>query len=293
MPREIERRILAAGLELRAGAEGKPPVLVGVAATYNSRSEDLGGFYEELLPGCFDGRMGDDVVCRAEHDSSLLLGRTSSGTCRIWLEKDGLHYDADLPPTTAGNDVQILAKRGDLRGSSFAFTVEEDKWSRTEDGMPLRQIVRVGELVDVAPVATPAYRATSVSMRALERAKTIATPPVVDKRVAAMERFRAERKTEKRDMAYEEKLEALWYALYDLLGSPWDSEAPWSIEATFDDRVIVERQPGQYQAYPITFDAANALTIGAPTAVVVQYVPVAADDSAARSLDLARLEFGI
>src|SRR4051812_47999931 len=123
--REIERRILAAGLELRE-AEGKAPMLAGLAARYNSRSEDLGGFYEELLPGCFDGRMEDDVVCRAEHDSSLLLGRTTSGTCRIWLEADGLHYETNLPGTTAGNDVQILAKRGDLRGSSFAFSVEED-----------------------------------------------------------------------------------------------------------------------------------------------------------------------
>lgn len=137
--------------------------------------------------------------------------------------------------------------------------------------------------------ATPAKAATA---RPPEERAAPVTPPV-DKRVAAMERFRAERKAEKRDMAYEEKLEAIWYALYDLLGSPWDSEAPWSIEATFDDRVIVERQPGQYQAYPISFDAANALTIGAPSSVVVQYVPVAADDSGARALELANLEFGI
>ncbi len=293
MPHEIERRILSRGLELRDAGDGKPPVLVGVAALYNSRSENLGGFFEELLPGCFDGRMGDDVVCRAEHDSSLLLGRTASGTCRIWLESDGLHYETSLPSTTAGNDVQVLAKRGDLRGSSFAFTVEEDSWKRAEDGTPLRQIVKVGELIDVSPVATPAYRATSVSVRALEQAKAHA-PTAPDARSVALERFRSSRKGENRDLGYETKMEAIWCALYDLLGSPWgmDDGPGWCIEETFDDHVVVEGAPGQYQSYPVSFDPANVLTLGQPTPVVAQWIPVEApaDVQSSREVERVALE---
>jgi phage head maturation protease len=77
-----------------------------------------------------------------------------------------LAYEVDLPDTSAGRDVAALAKRGDLRYSSFAFHTLEDEWSVTEQGFPLRTLLNV-QLIDVAPVNSPAYLDTSTGIRSL------------------------------------------------------------------------------------------------------------------------------
>jgi HK97 family phage prohead protease len=111
-------------------------------------------------------RDGSPVFARFNHDDSLLLGTTESGTLTLQADKTGLRYEVDLPDTSAGRDVQALAKRGDLRYSSFAFQTLEDSWDLTAEGFPLRTLLAV-KLVDVAPVTNPAYRDTTTGMRSL------------------------------------------------------------------------------------------------------------------------------
>jgi hypothetical protein len=174
---DIERRVLTASVELRASAKGKGKMLVGYGAMFRVHSENLGGFVEQIRPGAFDETLaaGDDVLARAEHDSRLLLGRRSSGTLRLSVDATGLRYEVDLPDTGAGRDIEVLCKRGDIKQSSFAFMIEDPEldqtWGVTAEGMPLRMLHRV-TLVDVAPVASPAYPQTTVSARALDMART-------------------------------------------------------------------------------------------------------------------------
>ena len=47
-------------------------------------------------------------------------------------------------------------KRGDVDQSSFAFLIDEDKWEE-RDGKTYRIITKVSRLLDVSPVAQPAY----------------------------------------------------------------------------------------------------------------------------------------
>lgn len=175
--REIERRSITSPVEWRA-AEGGVTTLTGYAALYDSLSENLGGFREVLRRGCFDRAVReDDVMCRAEHDSKMLLGRTSNGTCRLSLDEKGLRYEVDLPDTQPARDIGVLVRRGDVRGSSFAFVISSragERWGTCEDGLPLREVLDCG-LIDCAPVSSPAYLATTVSARALEEARMSTT----------------------------------------------------------------------------------------------------------------------
>ncbi|MCH9730830.1 MAG: HK97 family phage prohead protease [Actinomycetia bacterium] len=86
--------------------------------------------------------------------------RAAAGTLRLSLDSVGLTYDADLPSSRA--DVYELVTRGDVSKSSFAFIAFEDDWGVTDQGFPLRTLLS-GRLVDVAPVNTPAYTASSAS----------------------------------------------------------------------------------------------------------------------------------
>ena len=137
-------------------AEYEGNTIRGYAAVYNSDSEWMGGFYEQIEAGAFDSVLENDVRAYFNHDENLLLGRVSSGTLRISTDKRGLFYEVDLPNTTYANDLVELMKRGDVNQSSFAFLIEKDRWEQ-RDGITYRIIEKVSRLLDVSPVAQPAY----------------------------------------------------------------------------------------------------------------------------------------
>ena len=68
-----------------------------------------------------------------------------------------MKYSFDVPDTTAGRDLLVSMKRGDINQSSFAFTVEKDSWSESSKGTEIRTIEKVSRLFDVSPVSIPAY----------------------------------------------------------------------------------------------------------------------------------------
>lgn len=164
---DLERRNTAKPVEYRVAQDG-PGTLDGYAAVYGKYSQNLGGFVEVVDADAFRKSLGDAVavVARYNHDDNHLLGTTEAGTLRLTSDEIGLRYEVDLPNTTSGNDTSVLAKRGDIRYSSFAFHVIEDEWGITEQGFPLRTLKQV-HLVDVAPVNQPAYKDTSVGLRSL------------------------------------------------------------------------------------------------------------------------------
>lgn len=177
MERELEIRTAAHAVELRAGTSGLG-VLAGYAAVFNRHSQNLGGFVEQVDPAAFNKSLADGVpvMARGNHDDAMLLGTTWAGTLRLSVDGTGLLYEVDLPDTSAGRDFRALAERGDVKWSSFAFRTIEDEWGVTEQGFPLRTL-RAVQLVDVAPVNSPAYLDTSVAARSLEASRAAATPP--------------------------------------------------------------------------------------------------------------------
>lgn len=164
---ELERRYQPGAVELRAGGAGQRR-LGGYALKWNTLSRNLGGFVETIAPQACAKSLSDelDVLCRWQHRDEFLLGRVAAGTHRLAVDNVGLDYEVDLPDTTAGRDVAELARRGDIRYSSFAFWTLEDEWDRTEQGFPLRRLLAI-QLHDTAPVVDPAYLDTSSGLRSL------------------------------------------------------------------------------------------------------------------------------
>ena len=158
------------GLVVETRADGRP-VVTGYAVRYNTLSVDLGGFREQILPGAFDKvlnrqRGKGDVVALFNHDPNQLLGRTSSGTLELASDEKGLRYTVSLPNTELGRMISEMVARRDLRGSSFAFTVDQkgESWAPGEDGKPRRSIREVSGLFDVSVVTHPAYSSSTVAV---------------------------------------------------------------------------------------------------------------------------------
>jgi HK97 family phage prohead protease len=172
---DMERRFFDAGkLEVRAKADGKPTTIRGYAAKFDSLSEPMFGFREQIAAGAFADVLEDDVRALFNHDPNHILGRSTAGTLRISQDDTGLFYEVDLPDTQSARDLMTSIERGDVSQSSFAFRIAPngDTWDENEDGIIIRTITKFGRLYDVSPVTYPAYPDATVGMRGLEAFKT-------------------------------------------------------------------------------------------------------------------------
>ena len=153
-------------------AEGDSRRVEGVAVVFDQWSEDLGGFREKIAKGALDGVIArSDIFALLDHDRRRgILGRSNRGdqvSLQLEVRDDGLHYAFEAPETDLGNEVLSCLTRGEIGGSSFAFTVLEDQWERVGDEYR-RTITKIDELYDVSPVYSPAYSQTTCDRRGLE-----------------------------------------------------------------------------------------------------------------------------
>lgn len=166
---KIEHRSLET--EVRMEGEGEAPKLTGYAARFGELSQRLGGKYgfkEKIDRGAFAKSIarGDDVRALWSHNPEQILGRTKSGTLRIREDERGLFIEIDPPDTQVGRDATTLIKRGDVTQMSFGFRVIGEKWE-TVGGEEIRTLTEV-DLIEVSPVAFPAYTATEINARSID-----------------------------------------------------------------------------------------------------------------------------
>ena len=167
-------------IELRNEPESRH--IEGYGSVFNERSLDLGGFVEMIAPGAFDGVIErSDVKCYLDHNPEkgiLARSRNGKGSLSLVVDEKGLRYEFDAPHTNLGDEVVEGLKRGDYSQSSFAFTVDDEVWTKEADGTYLRTITKIGGLYDVSIVANPAYEGTSVALRSLDAFKAQEEIPV-------------------------------------------------------------------------------------------------------------------
>lgn len=149
----------------------------GYALMFDTQSEFI-GFYETIERGAITQEMVDqcDVFATFNHDMNKIFARSNKGQGSLTLTVDekGLKYEFDAPNTALGDELIEYLKRGDINKSSFAFYIdpaddESETWEELEDGTYFRKIHKIASICDVSPVWQPAYSATSVSKRSLEK----------------------------------------------------------------------------------------------------------------------------
>jgi HK97 family phage prohead protease len=146
---------------------GVGPVIKGYAAVFGALSVPLYGFRERILPGAFRDSIqgGADVRALWNHNTDYVLGRTKNGTLRLQEDDKGLYIEIVLPETQFAKDFRALIAGGYVDQMSFGFIVPKggDRFV-SENGETIRELVKV-ELLEVSPVAFPAYPQTSVTAR--------------------------------------------------------------------------------------------------------------------------------
>ena len=115
--------------------------ITGYAIVFNSRSERLYDPFtrREFVEIIDANAVGEELLKRSDikalynHDRNRLLARSTNGegTLSLSIDDKGLRYSFTAPNTEYGREVKELIKRGDLRGSSFAFTFDENDVEET------------------------------------------------------------------------------------------------------------------------------------------------------------------
>lgn len=151
----------------RRNDDDEAPVLIGHAAVFNSRSEDMGGFVEIIEPGAFARSLDADIRALFNHDTNFVLGRTTSQTLTLREDGKGLRVEI-MPPNNALMRDLVMApiERGDINQMSFGFRVRAggSRFEEEEDGTIVRFLNDL-ELFEVSPVTFPAYPETDVAVR--------------------------------------------------------------------------------------------------------------------------------
>ncbi|KSU89817.1 MULTISPECIES: HK97 family phage prohead protease [Priestia] len=167
MNKTEKRNINASSIEIRED-ESDSKIITGYAVKWEMKSHPMGyfrRFKEQFRKGAFaDSLTADDQLALWSHDTSRVLGRTKNGTLRLFEDDIGLRFELDLPNTTLGNDTLETIRRGDVEGVSFGFQMRKEEWDETDRDNIIRTIT-TAKLIEISPVAFPAYPDSQVSAR--------------------------------------------------------------------------------------------------------------------------------
>lgn len=160
-------------MELRS-ADRAGRRLVGTVAVFNSRTRipDRNGDFEEvMLPGFAARSLRENgpPVMMWDHGKDPRTGTVPIGVFESFEEtRRGYEVEGELFDNELVEPIRQAIAGKAVRGMSFRFKARKDKWERRSgrDGVDLRSVIDA-DVHEAGPVAFPAYRDTSVSVRSL------------------------------------------------------------------------------------------------------------------------------
>lgn len=165
----MEKRYLElTNIETR-DAENEAPVIEGYFSVFNSDYVWGEGMSESIAPGAFTSSLANDIRALINHDSSLVLGRTSAHTFEVREDSHGLWGRVTVNPNDrSAMDLYERVKRGDVSGCSIGFNIRKQDTVVSENG-DVHWTIQDVDLIECSVCTFPAYEETNVSARSKER----------------------------------------------------------------------------------------------------------------------------
>lgn len=140
----------------------------GYFSVFNEVYNVWDGVTESIAPGAFTNSLNGDVRALYNHNTDLIMGRTSANTLELRQDDVGLwgRIKLNKKDTDAVNAYERIA-RGDITGCSFGFDIKSEERTVSDDGSVHYTIKEVEPLYEVSPCVFPAYEATHVEARGL------------------------------------------------------------------------------------------------------------------------------
>lgn len=173
MDREMRQtRSIASNFATRE--DGEDLRIEGYFAVFNSIYVIGPGMSESIAPGAFSNTLSGDIRALVNHDSTLVLGRTSAHTLELREDEHGLWGRISInPKDTDAMNLYERVKRGDVSQCSFGFEIVREDTEIGEDGNVHWTIQEV-RLHEVSCCTFPAYESTNISAREAQREEILA-----------------------------------------------------------------------------------------------------------------------
>ena len=159
-----QMRAVATSFQTRSDEEGNQ-YIEGYFVVFNSNYDMGNGMSESIAPHAFDDTLSDDIRCLTNHDTTLVLGRTSAHTFELKQDEHGLWGRVLINPNdTDAMNTKARVDRGDVNQASFGFDILSEDTDIREDGSVHWTIKKV-KLYECSVVTFPAYKETNLSAR--------------------------------------------------------------------------------------------------------------------------------
>lgn len=164
---EMQTRNLSAKFETRE--ENDDLYIEAYWAVYNSPYEIAPGAIETIAPGAFKNALGGDIRALINHDTTLVIGRTTAGTFELHDDEHGLFGRVRINRDDSdAMNAYARVKRGDVSQCSIGFDIVKQDTEIRDDGTVHWTIEEV-VLYECSLCTFPAYEETSAHARAKER----------------------------------------------------------------------------------------------------------------------------
>lgn len=160
-----KRTALVRDSKFKTRAEDGNLYIEGYFAVFGSEYRMWENAIETIDEDAFDDTLDGDIRALVNHDSTLVLGRTTAGTLILRVDRVGLWGSITI--NQADQDAVNLyerVKRGDVSQCSFGFDIVDQSTEVMENGTTVWKLRKV-KLYEVSVVTFPAYEDTSVEAR--------------------------------------------------------------------------------------------------------------------------------
>lgn len=141
----------------------------GYFAVFNSVYNIAPGMSESIAPGAFSKVLNNDVRCLTDHDTRLVLGRTTAKTFEIREDEHGLWGRALVNPNDQdAMNTKARVDRGDVNQASFGFDILDEETEYRDDGS-IHWTIKEVELYECSVCTFPAYKETNITARSAQK----------------------------------------------------------------------------------------------------------------------------
>lgn len=168
MDREI-RQTRSIASEFKTREDGEELRIEGYFAVFNSNYDIGPGMSESIAPGAFSNTLAEDIRALVNHNTTLVLGRTSAHTLELREDNHGLWGGISInPKDTDAMNLYERVKRGDVSQCSFGFEIVREDTEISENG-DVHWTIQEVRLYEVSCCTFPAYESTNISAREAQR----------------------------------------------------------------------------------------------------------------------------
>ncbi len=169
----MERQVRSIPTTFETREEGDALIIDAYFAVYNSNYEIAQGMSESIAPRAFENSLSGDIRALINHDTTLVLGRTTAHTLELRDDSHGLFGSIVINrDDTDAMNAYARVKRGDVSQCSIGFSIIKEDTEIRDDGS-VHWTIREAELMECSLCTFPAYKETNATARAEQRDELI------------------------------------------------------------------------------------------------------------------------